>query len=220
MSEADRIKHASEGKQRKGGRRSSEPYDYLKDRTPLYEPVYNPVIEVHCANFLEFASERCKLPLNFWLTETARVNKGVVASTIPERERQGDNRIMMTLMITRAMHNKTHCSFIPCIGVAKDDTYYFPDGVAFTNAQKSSTVAAAEVLFRNPNAYLPDIMIVKATKWNENMMMLCDVQQPSGLLAGVEPMAKTKAKAKAKPSSSSSTKPADSEVKKRPATHK
>ena len=118
------------------------------------------------------------------------------------------------------MHNKTHCSFIPYINVARDDTYYFPDGIAFTNAQKSSTVAAAEVLFRNPNAYLPPNMIVKATNWNNNMMMLCDVQQPSGLLAGVEAMAKTKAKAKAKPSSSSSTKPADSEVKKRPAVHR
>jgi hypothetical protein len=220
MSEAHRIEHANQGKQRKGGRKSSEPYDYLKDRTPLYEPVFNPLIEMHCADFLEFASVRCKLPLDFWLTETARANRNIVASPLPERERQGDFRIMMTLMITRAMHNKTYCSFIPYIKAPKDDTYYFPDGIAFTNAQKSSTVAAAEVLFRNPNAYLPANMIVKATNWNNNMMMLCDVQQPSGLLAGVEAMAKTKAKAKAKPSSSSSTKPADSEVKKRPAVHR
>ena len=65
---------------------------------------------------------------------------------------------------------------------------------------------------------LPYMVWKKGTEWNKKLNMLCDVQQPSGLLTGVEPMAK--AKAKAKSTSSSSTTTAAPVAKKRPAAQK
>ena len=122
----------------------------------------------------------------------------------------------MTLRITRAMHNKAWCSFVPYIQSPRPDTYYFPDGIAFTNSQKSSTVAAASVLLGNPNAYLPEILIKKAISWNENLGKLCDQQPPSGVKQGLAQKDKSTSSsstAKAKPA-------AKTMVKKKPAAQR
>jgi hypothetical protein len=75
-------------------------------------------------------------------------------------------------------------------------------------------------LLGNPAAVLPKSLWDKAVYWNKQQYMLCDVQQPAGLLEGIEPMAKAKAKAKAQSASSSSTTSAAPVAKKRPAAQK
>jgi hypothetical protein len=218
MKEEERINVCSRGMQRRGNKTSSAPYNYHTDVTPPYEPQSNTEIEKQCADFLEFATERCKLPISFWLSSTARANQGVSVPGIPMHMQEGDFRVSMALTITRAMHDKAWCTFIPHRGTPRNDTYYFPEGMAFTNEGKSSTLAAASILIGNPDAKLPLKIWMKGNEWNKNLNMLCDVQQPPGLLAGVEPMAK--AKAKAKSTSSSSTTAAAPVVKKRPAAQK
>jgi hypothetical protein len=216
MNADQRIEVCLKGRQRKGGRKSSDAYNYLTDATPPFMPIDNAEIEHHCADFLEFATVRCKLPLDFWLTSTARSNRGITADPLPMHVQQGDCRISMALTITRAMHGKGWCSFIPWIDEPKRDTYYFPDGIAFTNEQKSSTIAAASVLFGNPAASLPASVSRKAIKWNMELGRLCDVQHPSGVKQGLAQMVKSTSS-----SSTAKAKPVAKPVaKKRPAAQK
>ena len=201
--------------QGRGTKTSSGPYKLGVGNTPPYEPQQNTEIEKHCADFLEFSHNRCHLPDAYWLSTTTRTNQGLALHM-----QEGDFRITVALTVIRAMFGKAWCSFIPPREDerTRSDTYYFPQGVAFTNEGKASTIAAASILVGNPNAVLPLVCLTKGHKWNTKLNMLCDVQQPAGFVTGVEPMAK--AKAKAKSTSSSSTKPDEPEVKKRPAARR
>ncbi len=106
MTESDRIEVFNKGRQRRGVRKASAPYNYLTDATPPYRPEENTEIEHQCADFIEFATVRCKLPLAFWLTSTARANRGITEQGLPLHLQQGDCRVSMALTITRAMHDK------------------------------------------------------------------------------------------------------------------
>jgi hypothetical protein len=119
----------------------------------------NRYIDIQVSELLDFCVDTLMLPISYWRNDS---EQGKLART---RERAydttgyGDVRRYVVLKVIRAMYNKTKCSFVkPILLYEAEDTFYFPEGAAFTKANKPNGYMAAHALTINPHyRMMPDM---------------------------------------------------------------
>jgi hypothetical protein len=120
------------------------------------------------------------LELSYWRNSSEEGDEARRKERAVDTKGFGDVRNMVLLKIIRSKYGKSKCCFVHPLELYQDeDTYYFPDGAAFTRKEKPSAFMLAHALMMNPHYQMMEELRTKGENYRQKALSLTNAPAAS-----------------------------------------